>query len=252
MQMTGQTQKVKYLILTLFLMILLVAWPSLQVGVGQEKSEKPPIGPGLQQMNFPMIDIQSQIALLTLIDSMGLSVEQMTQIRDLTSGLLKDQQEVSPSQFNLLDFLLGFAGDAAGFQQKVAPYREKLQTACAGYQAKLTSTLEQVKGMLSLDQGTQLLDFVFGESHEIVASPFGSREGPEAACRQRQVSPSSDDEPGTAAMGQPNSKGQAASSPASMTTMLGRKIQQFLLAQMRVINNLLDMKLKRLKAAPSK
>ncbi|HED03736.1 MAG TPA: hypothetical protein ENI60_03090 [Candidatus Fraserbacteria bacterium] len=251
MQTAWQTSKVKYLIVSLFLIILLAAWPSLQVGIGQEKSEKPLIGPGLQQINLPLIDIQSQIELLTLIDSMGLSVEQMTRIHDLTSGLLKDQQEVSQTQFNLRDFLLEFAGDAVQFQQQVVPYREKFQTACAGYRTKLTSALEQVKGMLSLDQGTRLLDFVFGESNGILASPFGSREGPLAACRQRQIAHS--DEQGTAAMGQPNSKGpapsangQEVSSPMPMTTILGLRIQQFLLANLEPINGLLEMKLKRL------
>ena len=246
MQVTQQTSKVKYLIISLFLIVLLAAWPSLRVGIGQEKPEKPPIGPGLQQMNFPMIDIQSQIALLTLIDSMGLSVEQMTQIHDLTSGLLKDQQEVSQGQFNLRDFLLEFAGDAAQFQQKVVPYREKLQAACTSYQTKLASVLEQIKGMLSLDQGTQLLDFVFGKSGGTLGSPYSSHEGFEAACTQRQISHSDE-------MGQPNSKGQVlqgkeqtASSPAPMTTMLGLRIQQFLLANLEPINGLLEMKLKRL------
>jgi predicted metal-dependent hydrolase len=104
--------------------------------------------------------LQEEIALLKLINEMGLSSEQLKTLQQMISELLANRQAVVQAQMDLRDFLLEYQGLPDGLAEALKPYEEKVEGARQAFREALQSSVNQLKDLLTLRQGEVLREFL--------------------------------------------------------------------------------------------
>ena len=104
--------------------------------------------------------LQEEIALLKLINEMGLSSEQLKTLQQMISELLAKRQAIVQAQLDLRDFLLEYQGSPDKLAEALKPYEEKVEGARQAFREALQSSVDQLKDLLTLRQGEVLREFL--------------------------------------------------------------------------------------------
>jgi hypothetical protein len=104
--------------------------------------------------------LQMEIALLRVMNEMGLNRDQLTSLKEIVSQLQISRQAVLQAQQELRDFLVRYQGGREDFAQAVKPYDEKIAQAQATFRGHLQTTVEKAKDLLTLRQAEILHEFV--------------------------------------------------------------------------------------------
>jgi len=145
----------KKLAVVLGLLGLLLIYSIPQLGSGQTDEGLPLIKGPLDREQ-----LQMEIELLRLINAMGLSRDQLAELKTMVSELRAAQDGITQAQLELKDFLLGYQGDPEGFAEAVKPYDEKVTQAKEAFERQLQGSVERVKDVLTLRQGEVLREFL--------------------------------------------------------------------------------------------
>lgn len=145
----------KKLAVMLGLVGLLLIYSIPQLGSGQIDEELPPTEGPLDREQ-----LRVEIELLRLINAMGLSRDQLSELKAMVSELRAAQEGIIKAQLELKDFLLGYQGDPKDFAEAVKPYDEKVAQARKAFEGELQSSVERLKDVLTLRQGEVLREFL--------------------------------------------------------------------------------------------
>lgn len=123
----------------------------------------------LDQQSMPMMaqatpeekKLAEQNHLLLLIDRLGLSKDQLTQLKNITDGLIKSRDEhkaaMEKNQKDVNDFLLKFQGSEDDLKKGLEPLRKAGQDLKKAHQEKVAAAEKALKQNLNWEQGEKLI-----------------------------------------------------------------------------------------------
>ncbi|HIC95303.1 TPA: hypothetical protein EYP12_01590 [Candidatus Bipolaricaulota bacterium] len=144
--------------LTLLLFAFSYPWGAGQVGTQSQEEE---VGKevAVAKMGKP-VELQKEIELLTLINLLELTEEQIEGIQKVTADLLASKGEIEKAQVELRNFLLKFQGSAKELEEAIAPLKQKLLEAQNAFEEGMDTALDQIKDILTIKQGEILTNFL--------------------------------------------------------------------------------------------
>ncbi|MBI1743851.1 hypothetical protein HYR54_12415 [Candidatus Acetothermia bacterium] len=138
----------------------------------------------LDQQTMPMMaqatpeqkKLAQQNHLLLLIDRLGLSKDQLTQLKNITGGLIKSRDEsraaMEKNQKDVNDFLLKFQGSEDDLKKGLEPLRKAGQDLKKAHQEKVAAAEKALKQNLNWEQGEKLMKAVAGR-HRVMIMRHG-------------------------------------------------------------------------------
>jgi hypothetical protein len=140
-------------VLGLLGIVLLFSGP--QLGSGQLEGAAPQ-----QQKPIDRELLQKEIEILRLFGEMGLSRDQLMQLKEIVSELRAAQEAITQAQLELREFLVGFQGSREELIEDVKPFDEEVAQAREAFRERLQASVEQIKDLLTLRQGEILRQFL--------------------------------------------------------------------------------------------
>jgi hypothetical protein len=132
---------------------LLIALLLGQVGSGQMG----PMGQPQAQAQMSPEQLQHEIQLLMAINRMGLTVEQLGELKNIIAELKTIRHEPMVQQRGLREFLLSWQGSPEEFEGALRAFQEQAEQARQQLRQRHRDAIEQLKETLSYRQGELLM-----------------------------------------------------------------------------------------------
>lgn len=142
--------------LGLLSLLFVLSVPQLVVSQMPEPAAPPATG----RSDIDPGQLRLEIALLRLINEMGLSRDQLAMLKEVVSDLRASRDGVLAAQRELRAFLVRFQGEPGEFQDAVKPFDEKVAQARSAFRETLRGSVERVKGLLTIKQGEIVREFL--------------------------------------------------------------------------------------------